>query len=85
VDRNRLVGSADLVGDATRSFNEQEARKELAARPLRTDLSPDPGLPTDTRLWAALQAAGGGTWGGCVYDVERIVELLDAGRKALNR
>jgi hypothetical protein len=42
-------------------------------------------LPADTRLWAALQLAGGGTWGGCVFDVERIVELLEAGRRALVR
>jgi hypothetical protein len=33
-------------------------------------------------LWAALQRASGGTWGGCVYDVDRIVELLDAGMRA---
>jgi xylonate dehydratase len=55
----------------------------LDGRTPREDLAPDPGLPSDTKLWAALQAAGGGTWGGCVYDVERIVELLEAGRKAL--
>jgi hypothetical protein len=40
-------------------------------------------LPTDTRLWAALQRASGGTWGGCVYDTERIIELLEAGEKSL--
>jgi dihydroxyacid dehydratase/phosphogluconate dehydratase len=83
VDRNRLVGSVDLVGDATRSFTEEEAARELAERPPREDLAPDPRLPADTRLWAALQRAGGGTWGGCVYDVDRIVELLDAGQAAL--
>ncbi len=48
----------------------------LAARAPRADSAPDPRLPDDTRLWAALQAASGGTWGGCVYDVERIVEML---------
>ncbi|MEY4179298.1 MAG: hypothetical protein RLY70_2872, partial [Planctomycetota bacterium] len=31
----------------------------------------------------ALQRAGGGTWGGCVYDVDRIVELLEAGERTL--
>jgi hypothetical protein len=46
-------------------------------------LQPDPRLPDDTRLWAALQQVGGGTWGGCVYDVDSIVETLEAGRKAL--
>ena len=30
-------------------------------------------LPDDTRLWAALQRASGGTWGGCVYDVDPII------------
>jgi hypothetical protein len=30
----------------------------------------------DTKLWAALQGASGGTWAGCVYDAERIIERL---------
>jgi len=42
----------------------------------RTDLAPDPLLPADTRLWAVLQNASGGTWGGCVFDVEAIAEKL---------
>jgi len=49
----------------------------LAARPPREDLAPHPALPADTRLWAALQQAGGGTWGGCVYDVDAIVSRLN--------
>ena len=52
----------------------------LAARPPRPDLAPDPDLPDDTRLWAALQHAGGGTWGGCVYDVDAITRALERGR-----
>jgi dihydroxyacid dehydratase/phosphogluconate dehydratase len=83
VDRNELTGSIDLVGDGVRQFSPEEGAGVLAARPLRTDLRPDPQLPADTRLWAALQRAGGGTWGGCVYDVDRIVELLEAGEAAL--
>ena len=50
---------------------------------LQALLERDSRLPDDTRLWAALQNASGGTWGGCVYDVDRIVELLAAGEKAL--
>ena len=50
----------------------------LAARAPRPDLAPA-ALPDDTRLWAALQHASGGTWGGCVYDVEAIAERLMAG------
>jgi len=55
----------------------------LAERSTRLDLSPDPLLPEDSRLWAALQNASGGTWGGCVFDVEQITKALEAGRKAL--
>jgi hypothetical protein len=50
----------------------------LAKRPPRPDLSPDPEIADDTRLWAALQQAGGGTWGGCVYDVDSIVCRLES-------
>jgi dihydroxyacid dehydratase/phosphogluconate dehydratase len=83
VDRHRLEGSIDLVGDREREFGPEEGTRVLAARALRSDLQPDPGLPDDTRLWAALQRASGGTWGGCVYDVERIVRVLEAGQRAL--
>ena len=83
IDRNALVGSVDLVGDSDRAFTPAQAEDELVRRPPRPDLQPDPNLPADTKLWAALQRAGGGTWGGCVYDVDRIVELLDAGERAL--
>ena len=76
VDRNRLQGSVDLVGDAEREFGPEQGTRVLAARPPHPDLSPDPRLPAETRLWAALQRLGGGTWGGCVYDVERVVEAL---------
>lgn len=79
VDRNRLIGSVDLVGEGERAFTPEEGVAVLAARPPRDDLSPDESLPADTRLWAALQAASGGTWGGCVYDVERIIEKLTVG------
>ena len=52
----------------------------LAARPPHPDLAPDPDLPDDTRLWAALQNVSGGTWGGCVYDVDTIIGLIEAGQ-----
>jgi hypothetical protein len=49
---------------------------ELARRAPRPDLAPDPGLPDDTKLWAVLQNASGGVWGGCVYDAEAIAARL---------
>jgi putative YjhG/YagF family dehydratase len=76
VDRLRLEGRIDLVGAEGRTFGPEEGARVLAARPPRPDLAPDPGLPEDTRLWAALQQAGGGAWGGCVYDVDAIVARL---------
>ena len=79
VDRGRLEGSVDLVGEGEREFGPEEGARVLAARPPRPDLSADPEIPADTRLWAALQQAGGGTWGGCVYDVEAIVKALERG------
>jgi dihydroxyacid dehydratase/phosphogluconate dehydratase len=83
VDTRNLTGHIDLVGDGERSFDAEEGARVLAARAPRPDLAPDENLPDDTRLWAALQRAGGGTWGGCVYDVDEIIRLLDAGRRAL--
>jgi putative YjhG/YagF family dehydratase len=65
-------------------FNADEAARELARRPTPPQLAADPRLPADSRLWAALQSASGGTWGGCVYDVDRIIELLAAGEIAMS-
>ena len=78
IDRNRLEGTINLVGDSNRTFGVEEGIRVLAERAPRSDLAPDPDLPDDTRLWAALQNTGGGTWGGCVYDVEAIIEKLGA-------
>jgi putative YjhG/YagF family dehydratase len=76
VDRNSLEATVDLVGAEGRRFEPQEGARILAARPPRPDLAADPRLPADTRVWAALQAASGGAWGGCVYDADAIVEKL---------
>lgn len=65
VDRNELTGHVNLVGD-----------ESWIDRDPHPDLQVDPNMPDDTRLWAALQQAGGGTWGGCVYDVDEIVRQL---------
>ena len=76
VDRNTLEGSLDLVGESGRRFGPEEGAAVLVRRGPREDLAPAAHLPEDTRLWAALQQAGGGTWGGCVYDVDAILERL---------
>jgi xylonate dehydratase len=72
IDRVNLTGSVSLVvNDSV-----EEGTRELAARPPREDLAPDPALPDATRLWALLQDASGGTWGGCVFDVETLASKL---------
>ncbi len=71
VDRNTLTGEVNLVGE------------DPAARPEPEGLNPDKLMPADSRLWAALQDVSGGTWAGAVYDVEKILRVLAAGRKAL--
>jgi putative YjhG/YagF family dehydratase len=77
IDRNRLEGRIDLVGEGETVFGVEEGSRVLARRPPRPDLAADPDLPDDTRLWAALQRVGGGTWGGCVFDVDAIVAALE--------
>jgi xylonate dehydratase len=76
VDRNRLEGSVDLVGEGDVRFSPEQGARVLAARAPRPDLAADPDIAADTRLWAVLQQAGGGTWGGCVYDVDAISRAL---------
>jgi dihydroxyacid dehydratase/phosphogluconate dehydratase len=76
VDRVGLEGTIDLVGTADTTFGADEGARVLASRSPSPGLSPDPELPDDTRLWAALQAVSGGTWGGCVYDTDAIVSRL---------
>lgn len=69
IDRNTLSGSVNFV--------HEQADTILAERTTHPDLAPNPHLPDDTRLWAALQQFGGGTWGGCVYDTEAIIDALN--------
>jgi putative YjhG/YagF family dehydratase len=76
VDRIELEGTLDLVGAEGVEFGPEEGARLLATRPAHPMLSPDPDLPEDTRLWAALQAEGGGTWGGCVFDTDAIIAAL---------
>ncbi len=85
VDRTTLEGSINFVGENAAAAGVEEGSRILDARPSRADLAPDPSLPDDTRIWAALQDVSGGTWGGAVYDAALILRTLAAGKKALAR
>jgi putative YjhG/YagF family dehydratase len=76
VDRVNLSGSVNLVGEGGAIVGEAEGTRLLALRPSRSDLAPDAALPRETRLWAALQQVSGGSWGGCVYDTDAILDAL---------
>jgi putative YjhG/YagF family dehydratase len=73
IDTRSLEGSADVISVPAEEFR---------TRATHPDLKPDPRVPADTRLWAALQSASGGSWGGSVFDVDRIRHLLDLGARA---
>ena len=76
IDTRRLHGRVDLVRVDPATGDPVVDEATLAARTPHPGLAPHPKLPGATRLWAALQAASGGTWGGCVYDVDAITERL---------
>jgi len=84
IDRRTLRAAIDLVGHDGDERDEGWGRTELERRAVRADMRPDPRLPADTRLWAALQDASGGTWGGCVYDVNAILDALEGAKRARN-
>lgn len=83
IDRVRMTGSVDFVGEGERQYTREEGTEMLAKRPTHMAIRSDPNLPDDTRLWAALQRLGGGTWGGCVYDIPEILKVIEAGERAL--
>ena len=80
IDREAMSGTVDCVGTAGRGMTVEEAAEMLAGRERHPELAAHPELPEDTKLWAVLQAASGGTWGGCVYDAEAIAARLGGGR-----
>jgi dihydroxyacid dehydratase/phosphogluconate dehydratase len=73
IDTLALEGSVDLAEASAAVFG---------TRPLAEALTQAPAIPADTLLWAALQNASGGSWGGCVYDPARIAALLEKGLEA---
>ena len=76
IDRNANTGRVNFIGESGQKFSAEEGAQILAARPMRDDLAANPNLPSDTRMWAALQQISGGTWGGCVFDADAICNRL---------
>ncbi|MBS0204893.1 MAG: YjhG/YagF family D-xylonate dehydratase [Planctomycetes bacterium] len=82
IDTRNLTGTLNFIGTSDQTVTPAEGARILAERTPAVPLQCDPNMPPDTRLWAMLQRAGGGTWAGCVYDVDKIAAALEAG---LNR
>ncbi len=78
IDREGLAGSINVVGVDGERRSPEECDRLLTDRTRHPALAPNAALPDDTRLWAALQRVSGGTWGGCVYDVDQIIRALEA-------
>lgn len=83
IDPHRLEGHIQFVGSWKHPVSPDLGAEILAARAPHAQLAPDPRLPDDTRLWAALQTVSGGPWAGAVYDIPRILKALEAGRQVL--
>jgi len=83
IDTRTLEGRINFVGEGGVAAGAEAGTRILERRAARPDLAADPALPDDTRLWAALQDVSGGTWGGAVYDVDAILKVLAAGKRAL--
>jgi putative YjhG/YagF family dehydratase len=79
IDRDTLEGHINLVAADGHELAPPEADRLLSQRTPHPDLHAHEKLPDDSRLWAALQQAGGGVWNGCIYDVDRIVAVIEAG------
>jgi putative YjhG/YagF family dehydratase len=79
IDREKLIGTVNFVGENGAVVLPEEGQRILAERPARADLQADPNLPEDTKLWAVLQNVSGGIWGGCVFDAQAIIAKLNGG------
>ena len=83
IDTRLLSGSINFVGTEKKKLFPDQASEVLNSRSSNPQLGCDPRLHADTKLWAALQNVSGGTWGGCVFDTEKIIQTLKAGEEAL--
>ena len=81
IDTKNLEGTINLVGTGDTNRGVDWGSSTLSQRVSPDSLSPHPMIPDDSRLWAALQDVSGGTWGGCIFDVDEIILTLEAGKK----
>ena len=83
IDTHNLCGSINLVGTDENKLSPDKIQQTLKSRKINPKLTADVRLHHDTQLWAALQNISGGTWGGAVYDSQKIIDVIKAGENAL--
>ena len=83
VDGNQFEAPIIYIGREEIRLPYDDPAEVLKNREIHVGLQPNSELPDDTKLWAELQSISGGIWRGCVYDVDKIIEVLEAGKKAL--
>lgn len=76
IDTRHLTGTVNFIGTPEQPVSPTAGALILSERTPVVSLAADPELPDDTRMWALLQQLGGGTWGGCVYDVDALQSAL---------
>lgn len=76
IDTRHLTGTIHFVGREEALLTPEEGARVLAEREPAVTLSADPELSDESRMWAILQQLSGGTWGGCVYDVNALERAL---------
>lgn len=76
IDTRNLTGTIHFVGSEEAPLTPEEGARVLAEREPAVALSADPELSNESRMWALLQQLSGGTWGGCVYDVDALEKAL---------
>ncbi len=76
IDLISTGGQINLIGHGDQTKDAAWGTSELSSRRANPALQPVAGLPTDTMLWSLLQSISGGTWGGCVYDLQSIQQAI---------
>jgi len=83
INQKELAGSINFIGEGGEQYSREKALQTLNKRESYPQLRANERLPADTRLWAVLQDASGGTWSGCIYDVDKIIKTIRAGKSLI--
>lgn len=81
VDCLMLIGSVNFIGIVDNLLMLEEGVCELVWWQMYLDLYVYDFLLDDIWLWVVLQLVSGGIWKGCIYDIDKIIEVINVGKK----